>query len=385
MLEINNDLRFVLVAFALVWLGLTIYVLLARIVHSAVTLVARRVQEAVLAPENERRRGRLLRSALERMAADAETPPEVATRISDYLVRRYGASIIARARSGRRRWKRVQALRILARAGADAAVPLLEEALQSDDEALVASAVAALGGLGDRSASEVLVRGLRGNRFARSRLAAHLNETSAPIDDLLLPLLAEEEPQLRFWAATLLSRYAGSPSVASELVRAVGDVDPSVRAAAVESLAAGSSPAAPAAAALLLGDPVWFVRAHAARALRDVDLDTAHIVAPLLADESWWVRAAAKETLAARPAAARAVLLDYLDHPDAFARNGAAEVLQNLGILDELLAGGVEVEAHGDRPSPALRILAAGGPRLRRAAALRNGLDVEELERLASR
>src|SRR5437763_12295154 len=107
-LEINNDLRFVLVAFALVWLGLTIYVLVARIVHGGIALAARRVQDAVLAPENDRRPGRLLRSALERTAADAETPPHVATRISDYLVRRYGRSIIARARSRRRRWRRVQ-------------------------------------------------------------------------------------------------------------------------------------------------------------------------------------------------------------------------------------------------------------------------------------
>ena len=80
----------------------------------------------------------------------------------------------------------------------------------------------------------------------------------------------------------------------------------------------------------------------------------------------------------------REIVAHLADHPDAFARNGAAEVLQNLGILDELLAG-VEVEAHGERPSAALRILAAGGPRLRRAAALRNGLDAEQLERLASR
>ena len=59
-------------------------------------------------------------------------------------------------------------------------------------------------------------------------------------------------------------------------------------------------------------------------------------------------------------------LLATLTNPDAFARNSAAEVLQDIGFVDSLVF---------DRPdSPLLeRIYAAGGERMREAAELRSG------------
>ena len=69
-------------------------------------------------------------------------------------------------------------------------------------------------------------------------------------------------------------------------------------------------------------------------------------VAPLLADESWWTRSAVKETLEAYPDDALERVASYLNHPDQFARNGAAEVLQNTGALDALIA---RVAADPDR------------------------------------
>jgi hypothetical protein len=62
------------------------------------------------------------------------------------------------------------------------------------------------------------------------------------------------------------------------------------------------------------------------------------LVAPALADTEWWVRVAAKQALQAAGPDVWRQLVPYLDHPDAFARNGAAEVLQNLGILDRWAA-----------------------------------------------
>jgi HEAT repeat protein len=137
------------------------------------------------------------------------------------------------------------------------------------------------------------------------------------------------------------------------------------------------------AALALLEDPVWFVRAHAARALAGFERDDlAERVAPLLADESWWVRAAAKEMLSACPVAASWVLLDYLEHADEFARNGAAEVLQDIGTLDALIRQAVLSGYDGDLDA-VRRVLAAGGERLVATAAARNGLEAEQLERLA--
>jgi HEAT repeat protein len=383
-------LIFVLGFVALVWVGLTLYVLLTRVIHELGASLLDRTRGALAAAghgaDREVLLRRLPRRLVERAAADPATPEPIARLLADFLLERHAASILAlaRARGVRRRWRRIGALRILVRAGWQAAPPLLAEALESGDEELCAASVAMLGELGTDRAADVLLQALRTGRFSRSRIAAQLDVTPRPIGPLLSPLLDEREPQLRFWGATLLHRYAGERPVELELARAAADDDPSVRAAAVESLAAGGGPAATTTAVALLRDPVWFVRAHAARALRDLEGATGPAVAKLLADESWWVRAAAKEALEARPGRALEVLVGYLDHDDEFARNGAAEVLQNTGVLDALLmADDALVEVEGLGPAPVRRILDAGGPRMATTAAERNGLDEDELHRLA--
>jgi HEAT repeat protein len=152
--------------------------------------------------------------------------------------------------------------------------------------------------------------------------------------------------------------------VASALANLRRDSDPSVRKAAIESLGAiGGAPAVDTALALLR-DPVWFVRAHAARALGEMKrADLARELLPLLSDGQWWVRAATKDALLAMGKGVAETVGTLLDHPDRFARNGAAEVLQNLGILDDLAARAV---AGGDDAGLALlrKAAAAGGAAL---------------------
>src|SRR5262249_28569699 len=111
-----------------------------------------------------------------------------------------------------------------------------------------------------------------------------------------------------------------------------------------------------------IDDPVWFVRVHAARSV-GVLLGAAGApsLVHLLADARWWVRTAAKDALRRIGVDAVPALLSALTAPDAFAPNGAAEVLQDIGFVDALAR---------ERPtSPVLeRIYAAGGENMRRAA-----------------
>jgi HEAT repeat protein len=107
------------------------------------------------------------------------------------------------------------------------------------------------------------------------------------------------------------------------------------------------------------------VRAHAARALGELArTDLADRVAPLLGDADWWVRLAARESLEMMGSDVWPVLMRSLNHPDRFVRNGAAEVFQNLGVLDSLIV----MEAATDNPGAMKidmlrRIAAAGGVR----------------------
>ncbi len=84
-------------------------------------------------------------------------------------------------------------------------------------------------------------------------------------------------------------------------------------------------------------------------------------LAPLLGDREWWVRAAAKDALRDLAPRSLAALEGALDDEDEFARNGAAEVLQDIGVVDDLIDSGSDPALLG-------KILVAGGLRLRTTA-----------------
>jgi HEAT repeat protein len=183
----------------------------------------------------------------------------------------------------------------------------------------------------------------------------------------LLHLLRDADPAVRFWAATLLAPYVGFGDTA--LVALTRDEDANVRAAAVEALATRSGGEVREAVLALLDDPAWFVRVHAARAAGHVaGAAAAPDIARLLADERWWVRTAAKDALEGIGPDAVPALVPVLSSPDRFARNGAAEVLQDIGLVDHL--------ALESPQSPLLaRIYAAGGQKFREAAEARIARD----------
>lgn len=283
------------------------------------------------------------------------------------LDERRAQRLIRRASRGARtewgRWRRTRALTMLARAHHPAAPRLLRPALASVDVRVAHSAVRSLGDLGDDWAVNVLIGALRDGVGSRSRIAAEL-ERLAPIPGPRLPaLLRDWDPEVRFWGATLLAPY---PDLADASLAALSwDSDPNVRAAAVETLGARDGPDVQAAVLALLNDSAWFVRVHAARAAGHVvGAPAASTICELLADEKWWVRTAAKDALRTIGRDAVPSLLSVLVHADGFARNGAAEVLQDIGYVDAL--------ALDDPTSPILkRIYEAGGERLRDAAETR--------------
>jgi HEAT repeat protein len=269
----------------------------------------------------------------------------------------------ARPRTDWGRWRRISALTRLAHARHPAARPLILRALADRDPDVAAAAIRALGDLGDDWAIELLLDAMRLGQAPRSRIAAQLERLAPRPGALLLPLLSDPEPTVRFWGATLLAPYPDLGQ--SSLLGLTRDADPNVRAAAVETLGGRGGDGVAEATLSLLEDPAWFVRVHAARAAGHVLGATAGpALTRLLADSRWWVRTAAKDALRGIGPDVVPSLLPVLTDSDAFARNGAAEILQDIGFVDEIAL---------ERPdSPLLeRIYAAGGERLREAAELR--------------
>jgi HEAT repeat protein len=286
-----------------------------------------------------------------RFASSIPKPREV-----DRLLRH----ALSRPRTEWGRWRQISALNRLTRLKHPATPHVLYHALWHADPEVAGAAVRSLGALGDAWAIELLVAALRDGRGSRSRVAAQLERLAPEPGYLLLPLLHDPDPAVRFWGATLLGPYEALGEGA--LVELTYDDEPNVRAAAVEALGSRHGEEAATATVALLDDPEWFVRVHAARAAGNVGgADAAPAIARLLKEERWWVRTAAKDALRGIGGDAIPALVATLSSPDRFARNGAAEVLQDIGLVDHL--------ALDDPDSPLLsRIYAAGGARLREAA-----------------
>jgi HEAT repeat protein len=282
----------------------------------------------------------------------------------DWFVQQASAS-----RSPRANWRRIAALRLLAHQSYSGIVPLLGQAVADPDSEIVGAALAILGRIPDMKAADILINALKSQQYSASRIATYLDQFPLPIPAQLRPLLHHPDATVRYWGVTLLASPRNVTGLESDIAALTADSAPLVRRAAIAGLAQVNPAEAVKAATPLLVDAVWYVRAYAARAIGEAaDPELAPAVTPLLADREWWVRTAAKEALQRMGTEVWSALVPYLDHPDTFARNGAAEVLQNIGILDSLIV----LEAATARPSAAKiemlrKIASAGGTRMTEA------------------
>ena len=313
---------------------------------------------------------RISRDMVLHTAADGGTPRDAVDVLTTYLVERWGIYTLVREASFHRKsrdiWRRTASMKVLFHLEHPQVVEILARALDNQSAEVASVALTLLGMSPDPRATGILLDALKTRKHPPSRIAVHLEHSPLRPAEAYRPLLHDADPVVRFWGATLLAEYPEFDWVEAELAALIRDDDARVRKAAVQSLGKVGDEVAAAAALTLLDDPAAFVRAHAARALGELERsDAAPKVAVLLGDQDWWVRAAAKASLEAMGAEVWPVLMRCLEHPDEFVRNGAAEVFQNLGILDSLIV----MEAASDDPSHAKidllrRIAAAGGIRM---------------------
>lgn len=244
--------------------------------------------------------------------------------------------------------KRSDAARRLGQVNDLRAVPHLRELLWDGKEEVREAALYALGRMGTREALEAMVEALeRGGRWSQEKVCEAVEEAGEESRRLLLELLKDENPVRRAFAAEVMGVVGGAEE-ASCLAEALDDEAVDVRARAADSL--GRLLHRPSRPALLraLDDPAWEVRAQAAKALgRLGEPEDAPRLKEALRDGEWWVRNNAAGALREMGEAGEGPLVEALWDEDRFARETAAQALEEGSMVERIIKGvreGKEVE-----------------------------------------
>ena len=381
---------------ASLWLVSSSWVLIDRVLHDRrkrrMVLLERELSKLKLeamppverAAEVRRMLARVPGDAVYRMTGNPNLPAFVREVCAEMSLASVGMMRMLRDAashsSARAKWRRISALHAIERARPSAIHGLLREALADPDPDVASAAATVLQRIGDLRAAEILVGGLRSARLPASRIAARLERFPIPIDDVLRPLLIDPRAEARYWGATLLRTHFDRQGLGA-LLPLVDDHDASVRKAALLTLGTMKAESATRLATRRLGDPAPFVRSAAVHVLAQVGerspdrarrQSLASAISPLLADRDWSVRATAKEALSRLGPTTWREVAAQLSSSDEFARNGAAEVLQNLGVLDWTLRGMASGVHPTDEAVEVLRkALREGGVAMADATALR--------------
>jgi hypothetical protein len=212
----------------------------------------------------------------------------------------------------------------------------------------------------------------------------------------LLPSLKHSDPRIRLVAADVIREMvdrevaAGSDAVLNSdafgpelvevyLTRLCSDENPEVRARAAPVIAClpggacSKGPESTTVLVRLLGDPQWFVRLHAVRALaRPRYAGLAAAIVERLTDANWRVREAAARALLKLGPPGVDKLLDHLvSTQDRYSREQIIEEIERAGLLATLLAH--YAEKAGGRERQAIEQFVNAGKTSGLLALLENG------------
>ncbi len=222
---------------------------------------------------------------------------------------------------------RGRAALLWARLGLPDAEQAIAPLMSDPDPDVRAAATQALATCASKDAAWTLLHALRDGLVEPERVVERLNGPWAAAP-LLAALRADGFDHVSSWLAEALG-LTGDPRAEGPLGRlvAAGDEEQRIRACrALGRLGRRSSASVLIAA---LADPSPAVRAQAARGLAEMrEVRSVDALVVLMSDSAWWVRARAAEALRSLGDAGLAALRECAHaHPDAFARERAAEAL----------------------------------------------------------
>jgi hypothetical protein len=210
-------------AFAVVlWAVLTYYVVHISTHRTAARKVVATVLETLNAPDVRSCRvperlsrvqpllEQISRDMILHTAADASTPRHTVEVLSTYLVEHWGIYTLVREasthRASREVWRRTASLTTLFHLRHADIFNLLRRAVEGPETDVASVALALLGTSDDPRATEILITALKQKRHPASRIAVHLEHSPLRPVAEYRALIADKDPVLRFWGATLLAQ-----------------------------------------------------------------------------------------------------------------------------------------------------------------------------------
>lgn len=239
----------------------------------------------------------------------------------------------------RRWWTRAEAAEKLGLIGSEKATSSLIEHMQDPVPEVRVRAARALGSIRTSEALRPLTRALWDpGRWSTIRVAGVLIGAGDESVEILLQEFERMPTHAKVSAIDIFGRIRSLKAIAllRDLLR---HPETDIRARAAFALGSIGDPTSAQYLVVALRDPAWAVRAMAARALgRLKEEDTIQALCAALGDPQWWVRANAAEALKNKGARGIGALLSMLDSKDAYAAQQAVQMLQESGLLDEMIA-----------------------------------------------
>ncbi len=257
----------------------------------------------------------------------------------------------------RRWWTRAEAAEKLGLIGSRKATRALIAHMSDPVPEVRVRAARALGSIRTSEALRPLIQALRDpGRWSAIRVAGILIGAGDEAVEILLEEFDRLPLHARISAIDIFGRIRSLKAIAllRELLKSR---EPDERARAAFALGSIGDPTSAPDLVVALRDPAWAVRAMAAKALgRLKENGSIDALCVALSDPQWWVRANAADALKNKGGPGLSALLATLDSKDAYAAQQAVQMLQESGVLDQIIQ---ELGADdGGRRQQALEVMA---------------------------
>ncbi|HZI93014.1 MAG TPA: HEAT repeat domain-containing protein [Patescibacteria group bacterium] len=239
----------------------------------------------------------------------------------------------------RRWWTRAEAAEKLGLMGSERATRSLITHMDDQVPEVRVRAARALGTIRTSEALRPLTRALLDpGRWSAIRVAGILIGAGDESVEILLQEFHALPMHAKIAAIDIFGRIRSLKAI-SLLRELLASPDPDIRARAAFALGSIGDPTSASYLTESLKDKNWAVRAMAAKALgRLKEEESIDALCASLVDPQWWVRANAAEALKNKGTRGVGALLAMLDSKDVYAAQQAVQMLQESGLLDEMIS-----------------------------------------------